>query len=78
MLRRPSRDKDMRLVLTEDQCEGIAETISAFDIGQVHQSSRVAFTYLGSSSDLLVALERGITLPSTQNTNFKEIPHRPE
>jgi hypothetical protein len=67
-------DKDMRLVLTEDQCEGIADAITAFDIQRIHPQSHVAFVYLRQSSDLLIALERGITLPSLQNTNFKEIP----
>jgi hypothetical protein len=67
-------DKDMRLVLTEDQCEGISDTISAFDIERIHPKSQVAFAYLRESTDLLIALGRGITLPSLQNTNFKEIP----
>jgi hypothetical protein len=67
-------DKDMRLVLTEDQCEGISDAIGAFDIAQIHPNAHPAFTYLRDSSDLLVALERGITLPTPQQTNFKEIP----
>jgi hypothetical protein len=67
-------DKDMRLVLTEDQCEGISEAIAGYAIEQVHPSAHTAFTYLRDSSDLLVALERGITLPSLQNTYFRDIP----
>ena len=67
-------DKDMRLVLTEDQCEGISDAIAAFDIDQIHPNARTAFTYLRESSDLLVALERGITLPTPQQNNFKDIP----
>jgi hypothetical protein len=66
-------DKDMRLVLTEDQCEGISDAIAAFDIAQVHPSAHVAYTYLRESPDLLIALEQGITLPTPQQSNFKEI-----
>jgi hypothetical protein len=64
----------MRLVLTEDQCEGIADAIGAFDIAQIHPTAHTAFTYLRESSDLLIALEHGITLPTPQQSNFKEIP----
>jgi len=67
-------DKDMRLVLTEDQCEGISDAIACLDIEQIHPNARTAFTYLRESSDLLVALERGITLPTPQQNNFKDIP----
>lgn len=67
-------DKDMRLVLTEDQCEGISDAIGAFDIAQIHPAAHTAFTYLRESSDLLMALEHGITLPTPQQSNFKEIP----
>lgn len=67
-------EKDMRLVLTEDQCEGIAQVVADYDVGHIHPSALTAFKYLRESSDLLIALERGITLPSPLQTNFKEIP----
>ena len=67
-------DKDMRLVLTEDQCEGISDAIGAIDIDQIDPKAHPAFAYLRGSSDLLVALERGISLPTSQQSNFKEIP----
>ncbi|EQD63441.1 hypothetical protein B1A_09132, partial [mine drainage metagenome] len=39
-------DRDMRLVLTEDQCEGISDAIGVFDIGRVHSDAHLAFRYL--------------------------------
>ena len=68
-----SGENDMRLVLTEDQCEGISDAIGAFNIAQIHPTAHTAFTYLRESSDLLIALERGITLPTPQQLNFKKI-----
>ena len=67
-------DKDMRLVLTEDQCEQIAEAIGDYDLAKVHPNAHPAVTYLRTGADLLVALERGIRLPSLQNNNFASIP----
>ena len=67
-------DKGMRLVLTEDQCEGISDAIGGIDIDQINLDAQLAFAYLRDSSDLLVALERGISLPTSQQSNFKEIP----
>lgn len=66
-------EKDMRLVMTEDQCEDISEAISSFDVEKIHTNARTAFTYLRESSDLLVALEHGITLPSPNQNTFKDI-----
>ena len=63
----------MKLVLTEDQCDEIADSISAFDEKKLHPNAKEAVDYLRKSADLAVALERGITLPGTTQTNLKEI-----
>ncbi|WP_163022973.1 MULTISPECIES: hypothetical protein [Pseudomonas] len=68
------RDKEMRLVLCEEVCEAICDAVQAIDLSTVHQNSHEALEYLRSTSELLLALEKGISLPGQASNAWKDIP----
>jgi hypothetical protein len=69
-----SGDTETRLVLTETTCDAICEGIESVDFGIVHPNAHGALTYLRESGDLLLALERGVILPSASAQHWKDVP----
>jgi hypothetical protein len=70
---RDSTKSQERLVLTESACEAIFRKLETMDLETVHERSRRIITQIQNSEELLQALERGIPLPSAQQTDFKVI-----
>lgn len=70
---RESKKAQERLVLTESACEAIFRKLETMDLQTVHERSRKIITRIQGSEELLQALERGIPLPSTTQTDFKII-----
>ncbi|MBN9657100.1 MAG: hypothetical protein J0H49_02925 [Acidobacteria bacterium] len=62
------------LVLSEPACDAICQEIEQVDLASVHEKARAALDYLRSCGDLLLALERGVVLPSSNATSWKDIP----
>lgn len=68
-----SGQNDMRLMLCENDCEAICKAIAAFDADRVHPEARELVRSSGETGALLIALEKGIVLPSPQSQEFKNI-----
>ena len=66
-------EKDMRLILREDDCEAICRAIQTIDLSLVHPDAHGSIQALRSSDQLLKVLERGIPLPSPNAQDPKEI-----
>ncbi|HEY1757093.1 MAG TPA: hypothetical protein VGG72_17090 [Bryobacteraceae bacterium] len=69
-----SGDAETRLVLTETTCDAICERIQNVDLNMVHPNAHGAVIYLRESGDLLLALERGVALPSPAAQTWKDMP----
>jgi hypothetical protein len=65
-------ERDMRLILPEDACEAICAALASLDMERVHVQARDAVTRLRESGDLLLALEKGITLHGRGQRDVKE------
>lgn len=66
-------NKDMRLILCEDACEGLCTVIEKTQLDRVHKDTRELLTALKSSGELCAALEKGIVLPGPDQKGFKDI-----
>ena len=64
----------MRLVLNEDACDAICQSVDTANLAQVHPDAHEAINYLRGSAELLHALERGVALPGPDSEEFKDVP----
>jgi hypothetical protein len=65
----------MRLVLTDEACEQIAQEVAGLDVNLVHERAADALRYLQTNSgEMTAALNKGLELPSPHASQLKGIP----
>jgi len=61
-----------RLILTENACEAVWTYVSSLDPATIHEKTRPLVKDVKFTPDVLLALEQGLTLPTTADS-FKDI-----
>lgn len=63
----------IRLVFTEDECDGLIDRLAAVEVEQVAETARTAFGHVNSTPDLRRMLIAGISLKGVSDSAWKQI-----